>query len=54
MKYSTVSGNNVSDSQALFDAPENKAVRSNATRWRSHHAESRWFRQHAVDMADAK
>ena len=54
MKYSTVSANNVSDSQALFYAPGNKAVRSNATRWRSHHAESRWFRQHAVDMADAK
>lgn len=54
MKYSTVSGNVIKASQQLLGADQNKATRSNATRWRSHHAEARWFRIHKDDMADAK
>ena len=54
MKYSTTSKNDINESQQLLQAATNKATRSNETRWRSDHAESRWFRIHEDDMMDAK
>ena len=54
MKYSTTSKNDINESQELLNAAINKATRSNETRWRSAHAEARWFRIHEDDMLDAK
>ena len=56
LNVSTRSSNDVIESHDIFDSESKstKATRSGETRWRSHHAESRWFRQHATELADAK
>ena len=54
LHMSLLSQDALRDSQKKFELPERKAVQSCATRWRSEHDQSRWYRQNEPALNDAR
>ena len=54
LHMSLLSQDALRDSQKKFELPERRAVQSCATRWRSEHDQSRWYRQNEPALNDAR